>query len=61
MGCHGLETDAARFWKRKGDLEVGSSTCRLCMQGREDPTHFMATCPALELKRESYWKICPLP
>ena len=54
LGCHGLETDAAHFWKRKGYLEVSSSTCRLCMQGCKDPTHFMATCPALELKRN--WK-----
>ena len=48
LGCHGLESDAARFRKRRGGLEVGSSTCRLCVQGVEDPTHFLATCPALE-------------
>ena len=28
LGCHGLESDAARFRKRRGELEAGSSTCR---------------------------------
>ena len=52
LGCHGLESDAARFRKRRCELEVGSSTCRLCAQGIEDPTHFLATCPALERRRK---------
>ena len=52
LGCHGLETDAARFRVRRGGRRVGSSTCRLCEQGNEDPIHFVATCPALGGKRE---------
>ena len=41
LGCHGLESDAACFQVRKGSLDVDSSTCRLCLQGNEDPTHML--------------------
>ena len=54
-----MSRDDGPLRKRKGDLEVGSSTCRLCMQGREDPTHFMSTCPALELKRKKLLENLP--
>ena len=60
LGCHGLETDAARFRVRKGGLWVGSSTCRLCDQGDEDPTHFLATCPALAGRRAELLQAMPL-
>ena len=60
LGCHGLETDAARFRVRKGGLRVGSSTCRLCDQGDEDPTHFLATCPALAGRRAELLQAMPL-
>ena len=60
LGCHGLETDATRFRVRKGGLRVGSSTCRLCDQGDEDPTHFLATCPALAGRRAELLQAIPL-
>jgi hypothetical protein len=60
LGCHGLEIDAARFRVRKGGLRVGSSTCRLCDQGDEDPTHFLATCPALAGMRAELLQAMPL-
>ena len=48
MGCHGLEADAARFRTRRGPKLPGDSQCPLCNAAKEDATHFIANCPALE-------------
>ena len=51
VGCHGLESDAARFRVRSRNVETGIATCKLCSTGPEDANHFIALCTALESRR----------
>ena len=53
LGCHGLESDAARFRARKDGGPIGNPTCKLCKSGEEDPVHFLAACNSLQAERQS--------
>ena len=53
LGCHGLESDAARFRARRDGGPTRNPTCKLCKSGEEDPVHFLATCNALQAERQS--------
>ena len=44
LGCHGLESDAARFRVRRDGGRTGNPLCKLCNSGEEDPEHFLSTC-----------------
>lgn len=51
LGCHGLEADTARFRKRKGDLEAGSSSMiylqALHATARTPPTLWLHAPPSI--------------
>lgn len=51
VGCSGLESDAARFRRRKFDVTPNNSTCRLCNAEQESAEHFVASCSALQETR----------
>ena len=53
LGCHGLESDAARFRVRRDGGPIGNPTCKLCNSGEEDPVHFLAACNALQAECQS--------
>lgn len=47
-GCDGLEGDAARFRYRNCNLPQGDPSCKICdLQEREDHSHFLIRCAAL--------------
>ena len=48
LGCHGLESDAARFRVRRDGSPTGNPMCKLCNSEEEDPVHFLAVCNALQ-------------
>ena len=58
-GCHGLESDAARFRVRRDGGPIENPTCKLCKSG-EDPVHFLAVCNALQAERQSLLSHAPL-
>ena len=60
LGCHGLESDAARFRVRRDGDPTRVSTCKLCKSGVEDATHFLATCSALLVQRQELLSHTPL-
>ena len=60
LGCHGLESDAARFRVRRDGGPTGNPTCKLCKSGEEDPVHFLAVCNALQAERQSLLSHAPL-
>ena len=51
LGCHGLESDAARFRVRRDGSPTGNPMCKLCNSEEEDPVHFLAVCNALQAQR----------
>ena len=53
LGCHGLESDAARFRVRRDGGPIGIPTCKLCNSGEEDPEHFLAACNTLQAQRHA--------
>ena len=60
LGCHGLDSDAARFRARRDGGPFGNPTCKLCKSGEEDPVHFLAICNALQAERRSMLSHAPL-
>ena len=57
LGCHGLESDAAKFRARR---DGGNPMCKLCNSGEEDPVHFLAVCNALQAQRRVLLSHAPL-
>ena len=51
LGCHGLESDAARFRVRRDGSPTGNPMCKLCNSEEEDPVHFLAVCNALQARQ----------
>ena len=51
LGCHGLESDAARFRVRRDGSPTGNLMCKLCNSEEEDPVHFLAACNTLQAQR----------
>ena len=51
LGCHGLESDAARFRVRSHNRVAGDPCCKLCHSSTEDAIHFVAICGALSQTR----------
>ena len=60
LGCHGLESDAARFRVRRDGSPTGNPMCKLCNSEEEDPVYFLAVCNALQAQRRVLLSHAPL-
>ena len=60
LGCHGLESDAARFRVRRDGSPTGNPMCKLCNSEEEDPVHFLVVCNALQAQRQVLLSHAPL-